>query len=628
MTISSLSQLQALKRTELQALCKENSLKANSKTEELIKSLAQHYNLINDVNGNKNPAPSNSKSTTTTAKKVTAKSKAKAKAVESQQAESSNAAFTGQSGGATTSEASGVTRLDPYTQHIIDSLVIQVTDLKSKFVLSQEKIAGLERLPLKLKEVEGALLVQQTATTRLVAQNIATTIPEFERLHKQIKEGQQDRARLSNEVDELKERIAQLEEQQIRSIQEQSREEPAEMIQQAEEEEVDTPPVVQEVAVRFASPALSDAPPTRSLVGFESPLAGTPSPQHQSTPHPSSFVPTASHKGTPFRAVSALPPHMTASASSRRSPRSPRASIVPVVQPESPAAPLPNAALGKRARESDASNLSIGLETILSPPPARNRETTASSISTFYDAPTSTKKEDGHSRKKIRMSVRGDDEATFEKDNTEEDADQEEEEEDEFDPEIENSNDSVRDYLMPTKTGESPSTTLRPAAVPTSDPAYFSAPVSPSHSTPGRRASRVNENDRPTPRKSLPVSNLPFPLISPFANSSKGRASMSSSFGTPATTRLGNVSNQQPFSTLLKNTSKSASKASTINRRQPLPPRTPPASRTLFGTERFAFSDGFDAESKFEDDFETAEEDNTEIEHNWSRFGGGAFSRV
>ncbi|GAA5981512.1 hypothetical protein JCM5350_004615 [Sporobolomyces pararoseus] len=698
-SISTLSQLQGLKRAELQSLCKENSLKANGKNQELIESLAKHFELSEQSHGEGTSAHSKDSISEKDIKKTGSGAKAPP-AVETEGATS-----TKESGNVAVSAHVGSFSLpgplDPRVQALLDSLVSDVASLRKELALSSARVVELERsTPSLTDETRQSIKDDIREAAAVLDTKFSTKVERLEADVKNLKRGSeeriveleqrvendsQERLRLSEEVMELKSKITELERVQSETVQrvESNAEEGYKRVEQVEqglagrirelelvneageagkqrqkEEEESTratqaapsptsPLNLQNAqAVNFASPTLSDAPPTRSLVSFDSPV-GSPAPEVQSTPRRASFAPVSSHKATPFRfghnasaaptPVSALPPHMVAS-TFRHSPRSPRISgasaPIPSIQPESPAAPIPNASLGKRARDSDASNLSVGLETVASPP--RDVETPGRPASGFFSAPTSTRKEDGHSRKKLRMSIRGDD-ATFEDSvhttvgsSAQEQEDEDEDEED--DPEIENSNDSVRDYLMPTKTGESPTTTFRPAApVSTSDPSFFSAPVSPARSTPGRRSvGQISENQRPTstpvPRKSLPVSNLPFPLVSPFANKTRP----TTSFGTPATTTLGNLSNQH-FTTLLKSTSKSASKASTTSsssKQRLLPPRTPPASRTLFGTERFPFSDGFEEESKFDDDFETAEEDNTESGQTWSRFGGGAFSRA
>ncbi|GAA5957628.1 hypothetical protein JCM3765_001460 [Sporobolomyces pararoseus] len=700
-SISTLAQLQGLKRAELQSLCKENSLKANGKNQELIESLVNYLQLTDGLNGNQTPAPSKESSSGKSAKKTTTISKANS-TIEAEGAnfmkESGNTAVSAHAGSSTQPAP-----LDPRIQALLDSLVSDVASLKEELAISSARIVELERsAPSSTGETRQSIKDDIREASAILDAKLSTEVERLESdinnlkresarriegLEQQCDDELQKRLLVDNKVVELKSKVIELERVQTEIVQDvgskveeghkraeqveqglterirelelvnEAKEAEKEQQKEKEEEVTQSAQAARSLmsplqlrtaaAVNFASPTLSDAPPTRSLVSFDSPV-GSPGPQVQSTPRRASFAPVASHKATPFRfgsttsaaptPVSALPPHMVNN-TFRNSPRSPRSSGASApthsIQPESPAAPVPNASLGKRARDSDASNLSVGLETVVSP--ARDGETPGRPTPGFFSAPTSTRKEDGHSRKKLRMSIRGDDD-TFE------DSmhggvgvlapgqEEEEDDDDEDDPEIENSNDSVRDYLMPTKTGESPTTTFRPAAsVSTSDPSFFSAPVSPARSTPGRRSvGQINENQRPSsnavPRKSLPVSNLPFPLVSPFANKTRPMTS----FGTPATTTLGNLSNQH-FTTLLKSTSKSASKASTASsssKQRLLPPRTPPASRTLFGTERFPFSDGFEEESKFDDDFETAEEDNTESEQTWSRFGGGAFSRV
>lgn len=446
-------------------------------------------------------------------------------------------------------------------------------------------------------------------------------------------------------------------------------------------------------AVSFASPTLSDAPPTRSLAGFDSP-SGSPAPpqvvEAQSTRRIATLAPVSAHKATPFRfgpstsssssssfptRASAIPSHLLAS-NSRKSPRASHGvggGGGGESQAPSPAIPLAHALLGKRCRREseDGSNSSIQLEEVASPFRERESSGAASANSSeslsLSDVTPSRKREDGHSRKKLRMSALEDDGSDGESDQVhvarqDEDGDREDDDDGELDdPEVENSCDSVRDYLMPTKTGDSPVTAFRPrppppaaAAVATSDPAFFSAPGSPVRSSPGRR-SRFDENDRPSDRassssrksSSLPLSDLPFPLVSPFSSDKTCPSAVvfpaltGRGGGTPAAPRFGtNVSNQRLSSGTTTTTGfemivASKSTSSKEEERSLLPPRTPPASRTLFGTETFPFSDGGfdeeDAPSRYgrRDRFETAEEgDDTSngTEPTWSRFGHGAFS--
>ena len=570
---------------------------------------------------------------------------------------------------------------NPVTQAILDQLVSDVAYLKSELSSAHARIEELESVPPFNREIERldrsiASLHQlcdshfetpdelMTALRKLVDEShrdvrreiemeIARVELDFDRNLRHVEEtADKDEDRVNAQMESARADREKIEGRMMDIAKAlEKRVEKLELAGQARQaEEADDQDAShqastsKQAAVDPASPTLSDAPPTRSLVSFDSPIPSPASRQQRSTPIAAhAFAPTITHQSTPFKLaasassskmpplaatpVSALPPHMLASASSRRSPRN------STVQTESPAAPTPNALLGKRSRGSTASDTSIGVEAVVSPPKMQ-----LPVYPSVLGGPASLNKEDGHSRKRLRMSSAADEEDVARAAEQEEDQlvdslsksvsapeasfDEEEEEESEH----EDSNDSVRDYLMPTKTGDSPAFTLRPLnpdpncnALSTSDPSFFAAPISPSRSTPGRR-STANENARPTtadgPRKSLPLSSLPFPLVSPFASKTRPFG-----FGTPATTALGNVSNKH------QTTSKSASRAST----QRLPPMTPPASRTLFGTERFPFSDGEEmigndeGKERFEDDgFQTAEEDNT---GNWSRFGG-AFSRV
>ncbi|GAA5878326.1 hypothetical protein JCM16303_002734 [Sporobolomyces ruberrimus] len=716
MSMTSLSQLHSLKRAQLQALCKENSLKANGKNDDLIQSLAQHFQLTRQE-----PQEDSQSSEQTAQTNVTAKKNVKTKAKASAEKVVAREQPTEKESSVATNINAAELAVPPHVQALLDSLVSDVATLKEELALSRTAVTELEKIwtyvdseleacahgtayalrqedrqlevrigtqfarvafdisGLRTNEA-GAKIERQVLETRIgrleerVDRFEKAQLVENEDLDKECSAGRERIQRYVDTcLDRIEERLDNLEGKKLVFG-------PTGSPQTEEEEEEDLAPAREESAhaldsdqhvesVEPASPTLSDAPPTRSLVAFDSP-AGSPIPQIEPThphapfasassqrPNPLKLVPTSQSASTVVhQPVSALPPHMAAPAS-RQSLRSPRASTTASEpRPGSHLTPPPKESLGKRSRESDASNLSIGLERVISPSRYLPQGTLLSRFFAAADS-NSAKKEDGHSTKKMRMSVAAEsepandtpdhDDIASSDEGQEDDSDDEEEEEDdeeEEDPEHEDSNDSVRDYLMPTKTGDSPATTLRPTStVSTSDPSFFSAPVSPARpSTPGRRSiATVNENKFPTPnmsnanvpRKSLPMTALPFPLVSPFNNNNTATTKTrptagGSSFGTPSTTTaFGNLSNQH-FTTVLKNTSKSATKPSTMKR--VLPPRTPPASRTLFGTERFPFSDGGFEDG--EEGFATAEEDNhhdsTGTEHAWSKFGGGAFSRV
>lgn len=222
---------------------------------------------------------------------------------------------------------------------------------------------------------------------------------------------------------------------------------------------------IRQLQLPAPSPSYSDAPPTKSMTAFSSP-----SPTRSLTRSPGgrslSLVPTSARKSPRKLSNLALPSHLVY-------PRSPR----PTAAPESPVGPSTRA-LGKRTRDSDASDLSI--EVLLSPP--TRREEGGGMMAALF----STEKEVGHVRKRVRVN---------------DDAASSSEEGDSFDQSTEMSRSSIRaDVVVQTKSGdETPST---------SDPSFFSSSrlSLPSTSLPAPLAAR----------KSLPMATLPFPLVSPF----------------------------------------------------------------------------------------------------------------
>lgn len=267
------------------------------------------------------------------------------------------------------------------------------------------------------------------------------------------------------------------------------------------------------------SPSYSDAPPTQSMTAFSSP-----SPTRSLTRSPGarslSLVPTSARKSPRKISNLALPSHLVHPRSPARG--SPRPG--PVVVPASPAFSGARA-LGKRTRDSDASDLSI--EVLLSPP--TRREEGEGLMAALFSA----EKEVGHVRKRVRVN---------------EDASSEQE--DSFESTADQSGDisrsSIReDLVVSTKSGDEPST---------SDPSFFASSSRlslPSTSFPAPVAAR----------KSLPMASLPFPIVSPFKRTA------------PLAAPFGELSNDR-------------------SPKKMKPPPTPPAKKTLYGTEE---------ESRFED---------------------------
>ncbi|GAA5989328.1 hypothetical protein JCM10908_001259 [Rhodotorula pacifica] len=380
------------------------------------------------------------------------------------------------------------------------------------------------------------------------------------------------------------------------------------------------------------SPTYSDAPPTRTLISFSSPATASPRPSTTAGSRHSALKPPH-QPGTP--GPLALPTHMaTAAASAVR--RTPRAAIL-AIQPESPV-PLPsNASLGKHKRCSDASEFSIDVGAVAVD--ASVVGTPTRSESGFHTAPSSIARvaptsADNHMRKRLRISALPSEDAA---ENAQEAAEDSDDDDDEVSRE---NNTEVREYTVRTKSGSSPvvATSTRRSSI-TRDPSFFaSRPVSPSSRPAARSRSRASsvasnfdENSEPgeasAGRKSLPLSTLPFPLISPYRASTATKSAVptpkaqksaqrpallfgTAGAGTPSSGKTGfgnffsgldsvNRGEASRRTSLFSTTNASARKSNLP------PPPTPPASRTLFGTE-FAgnrFGDaGADADEEVDED--------------------------
>ena len=355
-----------------------------------------------------------------------------------------------------------------------------------------------------------------------------------------------------------------------------------------------------------ASPTGSDAPPTQTLISFSSPavtpLCADTAAAKES--RPSAFKPAVQF-GTP--GPLALPLHMAAAATSATR-RTPRAAFS-ASQPESPVPLASNASLGKHGRSSDASDLSVVVDDDGATASTPNR-----SEGGFHTAPSSIARiaPTSHTHKRLRMSA-SHATAADEVEPTRGAASSDENEDDDEDES------ETREYTVRTKTGSSPIVTtggLRSASI-TRDPSFFaSRPVSPSARPARSRASSVasntDQNVAPSQvggnRKSLPLSALPFPIVSPYrravSKSSAPTPSVASKsqlpgslFGAPTNAATPNTRGKSGFGdffsgldsvnraeTSRRTPSLFATSNSSTRKANLLPP-TPPALRTLFGTE-------------------------------------------
>lgn len=352
------------------------------------------------------------------------------------------------------------------------------------------------------------------------------------------------------------------------------------------------------------SPTGSDAPPTQTLISFSLP-AVTPIRTNNVAESRLSTLKPAVQSGTP--GPLALPSHMLAAATSATR-RTPRAAFS-APQPESPV-PLPsNASLGKHGRSSDASDLSAVADGGAATASTPNR-----SEADFHTAPSSIARvaPTSHTHKRLRMSASRAAAADDVEPNRGGASSDEDENGDDDEAE-------AREYIVPTKTDSSPVVTtggMRSSSI-TRDPSFFaSRPVSPSarpaRSRASSLASNANENLAPSQvgasRKSLPLSTLPFPIVSPYRRAASksnaptpgvaGKTQLPESlFGASTNVATPNIRGRSGFGDFFSGPH-SVNRAETTSRRTclfagsnsstrkaDLPPPTPPASRTLFGTE-------------------------------------------
>ncbi|BGP13811.1 hypothetical protein JCM10213_006356 [Rhodosporidiobolus nylandii] len=672
MAPASLAELKSLSHRQRQELCKVNSLKAGGKSEALIASLAEFYGFSND-DVDEQPAPAPAKPAT---KKRSAPGKAPAtvnNVVEPAQGRQSVAAQT-----PAKVQEKIVYSTSPGTKATVAQLVSTIKDLQAS-VSTLKAAAAAPRSPA-LKEAKVLSLVKtEVAACRKsmvdeLSQRFGPISTKLTQLEQDVKGGkaaqkedvEQLRARLSSALevaeeekkaleesfnhlrDDLVARLAALQQPSGKVVPSPSSTPAPPAPAPAAPAPAPAPAVTAAPSPRRVSWAADlDAPPTRS-VAFPSP--GSPAPIASSTPRKSSLA-KPKPASTPFKdapaavgsaPASALPSHMLATAASaaKRSPRSPRVSAPAQVQtqPMSPAGPPPPASLGKRARHSDASELSVELAALDSPAAmARSRTTTSSSDGSSRSVVSPGRRlseilaasaDDHHARKRQRVST------STVVDNGEEDQQSDADEQDEafedsFEEPQEEAGDnsfaeesfisneeeenSVRDFLLPTKTGDEEPTALKPQPQPkhaqvqqpsVHDPAFFAVPpVSPAGSN--RRATLgtpAKENNAPaSARKSFPA-QLPVAFVSPYkASSASAPASPSAkkattpgfSFGTPGT-----IANRRitigPAASARKATpvrgtpysAKKAAPAPASASRRGSQAVTPQASRTLYGSER------------------------------------------
>ncbi|GAA6042772.1 hypothetical protein JCM8097_007469 [Rhodosporidiobolus ruineniae] len=617
--VASLEELQGLKYAQLRTLCKENNLKAAGKTDALIASLAEHFGFTAAAEEEPAAAPPVKKAPVK--KTVAAKGKGR-KALELEEEVVEEQHQMVQATPVKVQEKI-VYQTSPNTKASVNSLLSTVKSLQSQLTAANSAISTLQSKPAPapsspaLKKADILVLIEskvaesRKALTKEFEDRFKAVSTHLSQLDDDVEEAEQSqqksleqlRSTFTQELesaiagvrDDLVSRFAAQPELEVTVEVEEAPATPVEIVAAV----VAAPPLRRRVS--FAeSPEIADldcdAPPTRS-VSFSSPRSpAIHTPTSSSTPRRSSL---AQRKATPFKVAdasaagatpaSALPSHMLATAASaaKRSSRAGRVSAPAAVQqpaePMSPAGPPLKAALGKRTRHSDASELSIDVAALDSPAAeARSRTATASSASSSSSSKNSvvspgrrlseilaSVKEDQHVRKRLRVSTGSIIDHGAEAEQQDEDEDEEDDEDfhDSFDGSEDQSTSfdeslvseedgeeevSVRDYLVAVKTGDEEPTALKPAPRSPAPPAksavndssFFAGIPSPAANS--RRSTlnvpispapvaAVKENAAPaSARESLPMAALPCPIVSPYTK--KASTSTSSATATPGKT--------------------------------------------------------------------------------------------
>ncbi|GAA5837624.1 hypothetical protein JCM9279_006809 [Rhodotorula babjevae] len=697
MAPTSLAELRTLKRTELQALCKENNIKAGGKNELLISQLAVKLSL-SDTTG---ATPSSSSANSTASKTATDKGK-KAAAAPAENAPPPAAALESLSA-QVKSLAAELKRQSAFLVELKDAGQVQPVDMVAVEELVDDKIEALERASrdetldlLKKRDDRISLVVSNLQEQDELLMNLADNVNDFETA---VPPSCAKCEQLEAALDTLRrEAFSRLDVLEARSAQQ-----PA----TSSAIVVGKAPSAPSPVISASSPALSDAPPTRSLVSFLTPTGSPATPAFAfDSPLTAQRQSVGARKGTPFKAaalakqdepVTAVPSHMLAAAAAsagRRTQRgTPFGTPTAAARDDEAASPAPvAAALGKHARSSilpgseradlverERHEQAARAETELGAPDGVNTApTSVKKPSSELGVAASAREGDVRSSKRVRISSamstgtvvdNGEDEEEDSMDGDEDEDDEEpldsivrDEEQDEHDSHAQSEAEAeVRDYLVATKTGESPSTARKPVAAITAstprspavsihDPSFFasaaSSPAPRTSLTPARRTSTfsftfgVADENLPgspalpaiaptasTSRKSLPLAALPFPIVSPFraapspamsarkATPGTSKATMASFFGGDAAGRSGaggaglfgaaaalsaSASAIKPrgrAGTLSFGGASSSSSSTATGRLS-----TPLAPRTLFGTEGGGEGRFGEAEGEAEDE--------------------------
>ncbi|GAA5920677.1 hypothetical protein JCM1841_002890 [Sporobolomyces salmonicolor] len=602
---SSFAQLKSLRRPQLQALAKDNSLRATGTTVSLIASLAQLYGF--EETPSLAPSTKSQRSGAATSKPKTIKpapgvhvaadglsAELPPASSEPIVVESANTRENAIAGSSSAKEAVAqggsaariVYGTSPETQAAIDTLLTTVNALRCELTAAQSTITELKstvsalsaaqasRAPSLTKADILALVKQELAVLQPTLEGSSTRPTELSAGAEGVMETTNAKAKAVQHLDaEAEASTSAKEGTEKGSRDRRTTFSPRPVVTDASQEA--NPAVAastrSQTAVSIASPTPSDAPPTQTLGSYSTP----PTPD-QTTPLRAGRTPVASHNSSLLNLASALPSHMVAHAVSmaRRTPhaststapsrRSPHASTSTAASVTNVASTAPSSNLGKHRRDSEASNVSIDVDRVTVTSPSRTR--TPAPRGCFPTSLRSATGNDRHSRKKQKVSwdddqhADDDDEpvASHSKDGEKEQGSLEDASENDSAAGMsDNSSESIRDYLVKTKPGiEAPAVVQ---ATSTSTPSFAAWNAS--------MAAFPNCH---------PIPSLPFP------SPRRPATTATSAILTPSA--FANTSNPYPGGGIFSHPS--SPPKSTAKTTKTAAPPTPLAPRTLFGTER------------------------------------------
>ncbi|KAM0788862.1 hypothetical protein ACM66B_002947 [Microbotryomycetes sp. NB124-2] len=611
MAVPTFNEVMTMKRSELQALCKSlDGVKANGKTEALQIAVLRHFNLVET----KASTSSQQKSKPTTSLKTKQSKKQLAEPASSKDHDDEmrlepSATTTVGASKSQSQSPQIVYATSPSTRKTVAELVDVVKALQGELATTRTQLKTAlgaaastrvksdtdlepevrQMVDTAVADARQAMTERLSAIETVVHSATESTAQAVRKLDRETTAHEQDivtwRQAIEDRLQSLEERVAK------------------EASSQSLAESPVNRPVVA-VASRSPSPVSptpSDAPPVCSLLGTsEGPDVQTPATPALVRLQASPTVALSSRRSArklpsgddmaSLPTASALPAHMVVTKTPAKSSQGAHPTQT-AEEPCSPARPAQRT-IGKHARDSDASELSLNIEVVRSPRSVQ-RPTTPQGKTPRSVSKSSTGG-GGHSRKRQRVSG-----VSVYEDAKSPEAPVENGEETSFEDSSEMLGRSAindvfattsGDYVVKTKTGDEdelfdrPSRTPKSARSSVSDPTFFM-----------QDAFVATRSPASGPRKSLPLAQLPVPLLSPFVPRSNAAGPNQIGMTPKSASRKSLCGGTSASKTMMSASRRSRSQG-------PVPP-TPPAFKTLYGTEREAVTgfDGFSEGPRFGD---------------------------